>query len=175
MRNYLILIAITIALSGYSQVDKMKTNFEPDYYLNSSKIDFKKVYLNPKSIESINISKNNENGHPNGEVHIVSKKDKLSFLNLQQVLIQYAVQSGSKDPVLFIIDNNVMYDTSDIRIDKSYIKQVKVNNLGQTNYINKKSAHLTIVQIILSPEGDKKELMIRGISSKIDSLRMKNN
>jgi len=41
-----------------SQIDKVQTENKAEYFIDSLKVDFTKVYLNAKNIEKINIVKN---------------------------------------------------------------------------------------------------------------------
>jgi len=82
MKKILILLLIfpTIVLS---QIDKNKDENNLEYFIDSIKVDFTKVYLNGKNIEKVNVVKNGD-----GKIFISLKEnnllEKLSDLNYRK-------------------------------------------------------------------------------------------
>jgi hypothetical protein len=156
LQNLLIALLLSSGLFSFGQKYS-----NPDYYLNSKKVQIENLYLNPWSIDSISVNKKTENG----EIYIFTKTRKVNFLSLEDVLKKYTNLSSSSNSVLFRINGNILDDLSNIRIDDSYFIYVETRKLSETQYLAKKFRELVIVEISLEKEERKQVIMIRGNSS----------
>lgn len=131
---------------------------DPVYYLNSNIIDIKKVYLNPRRIDSIWIDKN----IPGGKIFLFTKQRKFTYLNLNDILKKYAKLDMQKNSMLFKINGSLIEDVSDIKIDDTYFIYVKTDSLSKVKYVGKKFRALILVSIDLDKAERKPEIYIRG-------------
>ena len=139
-----------------SQIDKVQTENKVEYFIDSIKVDFTKVYLNGNNIEKINIVKNGD-----GQIFISLKEnnilDKLSDLD-------YGKISLIENPI-FIINNKIIYKPSEILIDKTEIGELKIidnekieNNNGNFSIIK----ITTLTELNLIKENNKGNIKIKG-------------
>lgn len=140
-----------------SQIDKVQTENKVEYFIDSIKVDFTKVYLNGNNIEKINIVKNGD-----GQIFISLKEnnilDKLSDLDYGEI-------SLIENPI-FIINNKIIYKPSEILIDKIEIGELKIidnekieNNNGNFSIIK----ITTLTELNLIKENNKGNIKIKGI------------
>jgi hypothetical protein len=139
-----------------SQIDKVQTENKVEYFIDSLKVDFTKIYLNGNNIEKINIVKNGD-----GQIFISLKEnnilDKLSDLD-------YGKISLIENPI-FIINNKIIYKPSEILIDKTEIGELKIidnekieNNNGNFSIIK----ITTLTELNLIKENNKGNIKIKG-------------
>lgn len=139
-----------------SQVDKIHTENQAEYFIDSLKVDFTKVYLNVNNIEKINVVKNG-----NGQIFINLKAnnilDKLSDLNYENI--------GLIENPIFIIDHKIIDKPSEILIDKTEIGELKIidneeieNNNGNFSIIK----ITTITELNVIKEHQKGIIRIKG-------------
>ena len=116
MKKILFLILITPTIV-FSQIDKNKNENKLEYFIDSIKVDFTKVYLNGKNIEKVNVVKNGD-----GKIFISLKEnnilEKLSDLNYRKINL-------IKNPI-FIINDKIIENPSKILIDKTEIGEIKI-------------------------------------------------
>lgn len=153
LQNILITTFILNGLFSYSQQYK-----NPDYYLNYNKIEIKNLYLNPKNIDSMSVSKKTEKG----EINIFTKTRKVQLLSLNDILQNFTSLDSLNHKVLFRINGSIINDLSNIRIDNSYFIYVETKKLTETLYLEEKLRELIIVEISLEKEERKPVIMIRG-------------
>ncbi len=154
MKTIITTIAILISFNLMCQQ-------EPDYYLNSKKVDLNKFYISSENIDSVFVRKDN----PNGAIYIYVKNE--NFLTVEELLEKY--DSGIKidGSFLLMINNEPVDDLSGIRIDSSYFIYIELNKLLQVAYLDKKYRELKILNIYLEDEKRSEEIRIRGQLSKI--------
>ena len=139
-----------------SQIDKVQTENKAEYFIDSLKVDFTKVYLNAKNIEKINIVKNE-----NGQIFISLKEnnilEKLSDLNYENI-------SLIENPI-FIINNRIIDKPSEILIDKTEIGELIIvdneeieNNNGNFSIIK----ITTLTELNQIKENNKGIIRIKG-------------
>jgi len=116
MKKILILLLIFPTIV-FSQIDKNHNDNKVEYFIDSIKVDFTKVYLNGKNIEEVNVVKNED-----GKIFISLKEnnilEKLSDLNYRKINL-------IKNPI-FIINNKIIEKPSGILIDKTEIGELKI-------------------------------------------------
>ena len=155
MKKILILILILPTIV-FSQIDKNDTDNKVEYFIDSIKVDFTKVYLNGKNIKSINVVKNGD-----GQLFISLKENnilgKLSDLDYRKINL-------IKNPI-FIINNKIIEKPSEILIDKTEIGELKIisnmeieNNNGNFSIIK----ITTITELNLIKEKKKGMIRIKG-------------
>lgn len=66
--------------------------------------------------------------------------------------------------MLYVIGSKVILEPSLVKIDRSYIKEVKQTSLAEAAYLDDSLKRMTVITIQLSPDGDEKELRIRGLA-----------
>jgi hypothetical protein len=158
MKKVLILFLLFIPCNSYSQ--GINTN-PPKYYLNLMPFSFDSVFLNPASIQSINVKKE----IPGGEIYFTTKNQPWDYFRLDDLLKstdQYSqIMDRSVIPI-FIIDGKVMNKESDARIDKSYYAKVTIGKLSNVAGLSSKSKKIVIVNVSLTDKDPKKDIRIRG-------------
>jgi hypothetical protein len=157
MKKIFLVLFCLINLTGYSQ---QKDN--PIIYLNDTEIDLDKVFVNPKSIDSVNVDKNTKNG----EVYIFTKNS-IEFINLDTVLTRHTNLNKEQNKILYIIENKIIKTDSQVLIDNSFFIYVKTNFLNDVDYLDENFKNLIIVDISLKTE---EQFMFRGDRKTIDNL-----
>jgi hypothetical protein len=115
----------------------------PDWYIDSVKIDFSLTWLNPMHIESINVEKQTK-GHPNGAVYLQWKTPHPAFRSLWDIS---ATQPLTKGPILYIIDDSLIRDTANVRIEAANIFQVHTVSSAQIGYFPAGARPVSIVLV----------------------------
>ena len=72
-------------------------NTEPEYYLNSEKIDVKTTFINPQSLDSLNVGHKTENG----EIHLFTKKTDFTFLTIAEIVKIHNPDMEFDDSIIF--------------------------------------------------------------------------
>jgi len=156
MRKEILLLLLILPNFVISQVEKVQVENKVEYFIDSLKVDFTKVYLNGKNIEKIDIVKNGD-----GQIFISLKEDnileKLSDLNYESIRL-------IENPI-FIINNKIIDKPSEILIDKTEIGELRIvdneeieNNNGNFSIIN----ITTLTELNLIKENNKGIIRIKG-------------
>ena len=143
MKTTFLLFMTVLCFSAYSQ-----KNQEPTYYLNSTEIEFEKLYIQMTSIDSIHVNKQTTNG----EIYLFTKNKEDSFISLSEILKSYTALTSLNDSILIIINGDVINDISNIKIDETYFIDVEVSDISKAKYLSDKYNGLKIVNIILESE-----------------------
>ncbi|MGM0619703.1 MAG: hypothetical protein ACQETJ_01540 [Bacteroidota bacterium] len=151
------IISLIILLINFVPVFAQQ-NGESIYFLNSREIDFEKTFINPENIDSIYVDKEVENG----ALHIFTKSKRFEFVTLKNILKKHTDIDTPAHSVLFRINEEYIFDTKGVRIDKSFFIYVKVTDVSQVLYLSDKYNELKIVEIDLEREERKPKFMIRG-------------
>lgn len=130
----------------------------PDYYLNNSKIDLSKTFVNVKSIDSIVVEKETENG----EIYLFSKDQDIVLITLVDLLKQHSDLDEMDDSLLFKIDGKYITDIDGLSIDESYFIYVNIIELTDMQYLSERHRALKIVEIELEEEERIPEIRVRG-------------
>lgn len=160
MKNLLILFLLLIPSTSYTQGINTKP---PKYYLNLRTYNLDSVFLNPNSIQSINVKKE----IPGGEIFITTKTQPWDYYRLDDLLkstTQYPKIIDKSVIPVFIIDGKVINKESDARIDKSYYAKVIIGRLSNVSGLSGKSKKIVIVNVSLTDKDPKKDIRIRGDS-----------
>lgn len=153
MKYFTFSFLLLLVYTGFSQQKQA-----PDTYLNAVKIDLNKVFLNPKSIDSIKIEKKT----PQGTIYILTKNRKFTTLTLRNIVNKYTNIKHIDNSILFRIEGKLIEDTTEIKIDDSYFIYVDVVNLSGVKYLNDKFRGLKIITIDLVETERKPQIMLRG-------------
>ncbi|MBV5314959.1 MAG: hypothetical protein JZU47_16775 [Prolixibacteraceae bacterium] len=153
MKNLTLLVLLLLVYTGFSQQKQA-----PDAYLNSVKIDLNKVFLNPKSIDSIKIEKKT----PQGTIYILTKNRKFATLTLRNIVNKHTDIKYIDNSILFRIEGKLIEDTTEIKIDDSYFIYVDVASLSGVKYLDDKFRDLKIINIDLDETERKPQIMLRG-------------
>lgn len=129
----------------------------PIYLLNDDTVDIENVYIKPSSIDAVNVEKKTKRG----EIHIVTKRT-LTFISLDAILKKYSDVGESVGSVVYSVNDKVVTDKAQVKVDNSFFIQVDIKPLGQVTYINEEYRHLIWVDIQLLNEKPKPKIMIRG-------------
>jgi hypothetical protein len=126
----------------------------PDYYIDSVKINFPLFWCNPQNIADINIPKKDE-AHPNGAVYMTWKTPHPTFLSLGSISAKQTGLTGA--PVAFVIDDSLINDTANVRIEAADIFRVHTINSAQISYWPKDTGPVTILLVETFTSFNKKE------------------
>ena len=127
------------AVIGQTTIDttkiKIKNNFttQPAYFLDSIFIDIKKTYINIENIKSIKVSKDTflQNGTVKiGKIFIISNNKVHNWATLGDIKIQKSITVDTNQPKIYIIDDNLISDTTNVRIEVSFIKSIDIVNMS---------------------------------------------
>ena len=131
---------------------------EPTYYLDSTEINLKKIYIKPTSLDSIYVNKQTANG----EIYLFTKNEEISFFSLNDILKKYTDLTSLNDSILIKINGDVINDISAIKIDESFFIYVNITHVSDAEYLSDIFHGLKIVCIDLESEKRKPQIMIRG-------------
>ncbi len=113
-------------------------------YVDSIKIDTKKVSVSSTSIANVNIT----NKTSGGEVYFTLVKN-TKFLTLSEIVKTY-LKIDDSDRMLFIVDDKLVDDKKDVRIDSAIIKKVLKMDLVNVNYLKKGFNQMIIVKVVFN-------------------------
>ncbi len=157
-KSLILLFIVFIPHPGFAQTQK-----EPIYYLNNEPFSIDSIFLNPKSLQSLDVKKDKTGG----EIFMTTKKQPWDYNRLNDLLKTTALYPQIYDksviPV-FIIDGKVINKESDAKIDKSYFAAVTLGRLSKVKVLSGKSKRIVIVNIRLTEMNTKTEIRIRGDS-----------
>jgi hypothetical protein len=130
---------------GQTQAQTSTTTFPPpDYYIDSVKIGFPLTWMNPQNIAAISVSQGNET-HPNGSIYLTWKTPHPVFFSLADVSDADPTLKGK--PIFYIIDDSLISDTTNVRIEAANIFQVHRLDSPHVRYLPKDTGPLTLVLI----------------------------
>jgi hypothetical protein len=158
MKKVICLIFLSIPLLCFGQ------NSEPKYYLNGKEIDLNSVFFNEKNIVDVNAKRD----PPPGYVSILTKDRDLKFKTLDKVLRESDYYSKIHENTfipIFIINGNVINDTSKVKIEDSFYTYVGLKSLEKVQYLNQEFKKIVLVNIIcFDPKDKRKNMILRGSS-----------
>lgn len=152
MKNTFLTLLLVLPVMALAQHGK-----QPVFFLDSTRIDMERVFLNPNSINSLDVVKDDPN-IPEGAVYITLRAG-MKLLTLEQVLQEHAV-AGTDKQLLYMVNDRVIRDKTGILIDGSYITNVEVVNLSDVYYL-KDIPGISLVKITTGA-ARKDNIMIRG-------------
>jgi hypothetical protein len=157
MRQFILLAIFLLPLNLLGQSRPAK------YYLNSEQISFENTFILPQSIDSIAVSRNSDTG----KIFLITKeipwpsksiKDLIEdsyghefdslFLNLPSIHIYY-------------IDNSIIDNPIEVRIDKSYFCELTIYNLSDSKLLNDDCRRIRIITLKLTENKPVRKIVIR--------------
>jgi hypothetical protein len=111
-----IISSILIMLCGWTraQSSAIPSTAQPDYYIDSVRIDFSLFWVNPQDIAKTKISEKDKT-NPNGAVYLTWKLPHPVFLSLGNISDKQTLVTTA--PILYIIDDSLIGDTANLRIE----------------------------------------------------------
>ena len=158
MKNLIFLFIVFIPHLGFAQNQK-----QPIYYLNNEPFSMDSIFLNPNSIQSLNVKKETAGG----EIYITTKTQPWDYYRLNDLLKKTNKYSQIIDKSItpvFVINGKVINKESDAKIDKSYYAKVNLGRLSNVSRLPAKSKKIVIVNIELTDKDPSKDIRIRGDS-----------
>ena len=127
----LLLLACLFGVHGYTSGQsasrpKKTAADSMTYYIDSQKVDFQMIYLDGDNIKDISLLSN--------RMYITWKTPHPVFLTLKDIASRQTGYTGSN--ILYIIDDSVIKDTTNVRIDPSYILRVKYDSTSDKKYLS---------------------------------------
>lgn len=117
---------------------------EPDYYIDSQKVNFPLTWIDPQNIANINIPPK-DNAHPNGAVYMTWKTPGPVFLNLREISDKEPGLVGNH--IIYIIDDSLIRDTSFVRIEAANVFRVHSIASSQTSYLPQNVGPVNVVLV----------------------------
>jgi hypothetical protein len=126
--------------------------------------------FDPNKIDNINVVRDKDPSAPFGKVFIKSKNPKdFNFLSAQDIarLNNISIKTIS----IFMLDNQIIMDTSSFKIDSSYIKKIEIIKASEIEYLPQNIPDLAILKILTDTidNNDKYNIL------KIQSINQKSN
>jgi hypothetical protein len=138
----IILLGCLLGLCGFtnaqlvSRPQKMPAD-SMTFYIDSQKVDLKLFFFDGDNIKDISLLSN--------RMYITWKTPHPVFLTLKDIASR---QTGStRSNILYIIDDSVIKDTTNIRIDPSYILRVKYDSTTDKNYLSPSYRQMGLILI----------------------------
>jgi len=162
----LILFILPFVLLGQTKLDttriKLKHHFQtqPAYFLDSVNIDISKTYIDIENIESIKITKDTfftSEIVKIGKVYITSKNKNHKWATFADFKIQKS-NGDTNQPKVYIIDGNRISDTSNVRIEESFIKSINILNMADTKGIFYEGPPKTVFVITTKQPSKKRKI-----------------
>jgi hypothetical protein len=124
--------------NGQSTPRSQKTAADPMIvYIDSQKVDFPITYLDPNNVKDAHYSGN--------KVYLTWKTPHPVFLTLKDIASR---QTGyTRSDILYIIDDSVMRDTTNVRIDPSHILRVRYDSTTDKKYLSPNYRQMGIILI----------------------------
>ena len=137
-----ILLGCLLGLCGYANGQPasrpQKTAADSmTFYIDSQKVDLKLFFFDVDNIKDISLLSN--------KMYITWKTPHPVFLTLKDIASR---QTGyTRSNILYIIDDSVINDTTNIRIDPSYILRVKYDSTADKNYLSPSYRQMGLILI----------------------------
>jgi len=137
------LFFIPLAVIGQIRFDtaqiRLRHNFQtqPTYFLDSVSIDISKTYFDVTNIAAIKVTSDtfySDGLLKYGKVNIASKNKNYNWATLSDFKVK-KTDTDTTQPRLYIIDGNLISDTTNVRIEKTYIKSIDIVNMADTKGI----------------------------------------
>ncbi len=147
MKSELTIIYILIFLPILPLYSQKKEQI--DYVINGKHISFEYVFINPNSVESINIDRESKPA----EIQITTKEKKWKSISLQKFVNSYKPNEQLYLKLvspIYLIDDQVVEYPDSIKIDSTYYGEVKIQSLSNVKDVSWECKNLTLVNIKLS-------------------------
>jgi hypothetical protein len=131
------------------------------------------TYIGPNAINSIDVNKDSK--YPNGVIWIKLKDhailEKLltdKWLSLSDIAKENLESSERNKPVLYLLNDKLLTDTTGIRIPSLCVSKVMVTKASETNYFKTVLPNVLLMMITTTtfPKPDPAQIRLRGNESK---------
>jgi hypothetical protein len=134
---------------SYSQVTaalNTKSGYPAVIFVDNRRANFPMAYLDPNNIASMQIIKGADSiNKTGGSVYITTKSGYLPALTLADIL-RGQPEFNAKN-ILYIMDGNLISDTTNLRIDPFTLVKVQTVNSADASYLAQKGEPLVVVMI----------------------------
>ncbi len=160
MKRLLFILILFFNSPVFSQTISPLTREEPQYYIDSVRVQRLEIF-DPNKIESINVVKKKDSNAPYGKVYIqIKKTETLNLLTIGEIAGMNNISSGSTS--LFMLDNEIIKDTANFRIDSYYILKIETVKASEIKYIRGNISNFEVLKIITATkENIEKENSVR--------------
>ena len=141
----------------------------PIFYIDSVRIDFGLDYVDPQNIANITVVKDKKPvGNHNGRIYITWKTPHPVFWTLADIAGMQSIKGvpiAKGANILYIVDDSVINDPGTIRVDPTYITQVRAIDIADIPYLRKDAPFTAILQIRtkrLFPPPPPGQIILRG-------------
>ncbi len=153
MRTLVSFIFFFFTVNAFSQTKKqynvpgpLKT---PVFFLDSIQVNTLGTFDNNK-IQDINVV-SADAAFPNGRIYIKSKDPRdFKFLSARDILKVYNIPDGTS--AIFMLDNEIINDTTTFKIDSSYILNVEIIKASEIEYLPNNISSLAILKVFTASE-----------------------
>jgi len=141
----------------------------PSFYLDSQPVNISTIYLNPDNIQSINVQKAALGDlTTSGKIYLTLKQPFTTFLTLPAITSRQTLLPTKN--IVYVIDDNLIKDTSGIRIDPSLVLSVDTYDMSDVHYIGNAGTKMGIIIIRTKnkqshEEQDKGTIRLRGVAA----------
>jgi len=139
------------------------------FFIDSVRINFGLDYLDPQNIIKIDVEKDKEPvGNNNGRIYITWKTPHPVFWSLADIAGMQSIKGipiAKGANILYIVDDSVINDPGTIRVDPTYITQVRAIDIADIPYLRKDVPFTAILQIRtkrLFPPPPPGQIILRG-------------
>jgi hypothetical protein len=161
MKSILVIAFFLFTINAFSQTKNTYKN--PAYFLDSIQVNGLGTFDNSK-IEDIKVLAG-DSAFPNGRIYMTSKKSSnFNFLSAQDILTAYKIPAGTT--TIFMLDNEIIKDISNFRIDSSYILNVEVTKASEIEYLPNSISSLEILKVFTASKENNDKLKIVRIHRK---------
>lgn len=155
----LILLFSGFSLPVFSQEKLSKKS--PVIFLDSVQISLMSG-LDPNNMADINIV-HKDSLYPGGSIYITSKKtNHISLITTKDIL--KGQNLPPETPVIFILNNEIVRDTTNFRIEASFLLRVEMIKASEFHYLPENISNLTILKLFTGRKVDNINQKIRGNS-----------
>lgn len=172
MKTCVALLLFLFSLSANGQEDitpKPVSEWPPLFYLDSVNVEMSKLLFDANKLSAIKVTNNyyDSSMQIHGKVFMTSKDPKnYNFLTISQILRPF--KKEIQTPTIFMLDNEILKDTSNFKIDSSYILKVLLLQNAENKYSENTMRDSAILKIITRTKknpGKHKQIRIRGAQS----------
>ncbi len=137
---FIAIIANFICFQSFSQINKINTldssSWPPKLFINSVLTSTIK-YINVSNVQSTEIARGEKSfvdykNHTSGAIYIKLKNPD-GVVSLQDLISQKNLKKS--DQFIFVINDDVLLDTVNVRIDKDAITEINVISSSDINYL----------------------------------------
>jgi hypothetical protein len=163
MKTLFPIVFFFFSTNVYSQTKTPKnvpnSYIAPVFFLDSVRVNGLGTFDNNK-IEDINVV-SGDSAFPSGRIYIKSKNPgDFNFLSAKDILKAYKI--SQKTSAIFMLDNEIIKDTTTFKIDSSFILNVEIINASEIEYLPNNISSLAILKVFTATkENIDKQKIIR--------------